>query len=178
MGSGAVSKTCEAAIKHLKSTLLSARSVAASLGFNTWLKQEAGYEIELPQFLTEPGPVVFVYATMMYSIFAVVYYSLHHHHRYQHAFISLGSIAGIIFSFWFQPQNGAIGAITTVMPMFLSFALGFSNALHSLVGPRSYTEDEKIFRALDLWASELVNVNTSDVDEKGSREKNYFSHSV
>jgi hypothetical protein len=191
-----VSKTCEAIMKHLKSTLLSAKSVAASLGFNTWLvgltsrstltpemltytkKQETGYEIELPLFLTEPGPVVFVYASMMYSIFVMVYYILHHHHRYQHAFISLGITAGAIFSFWFQPQNGAIGAITTIMPILLSFALGFSNGMHSLVGPRSYIEEEKIFRALDLWASEIANVNTSAVDEKDNREKNCFSHSV
>jgi hypothetical protein len=193
MGSGAVSKIREAALKHLKSTLLSANSVVASLGFNTWLvslisrstltpemltytkKQETGYEIELPLFLTEPGPVVFVYATMMYSIFAMAYYTLHHHHRYQHAFIGLGITAGIIFSFWFQPQYGAIDAITTIMPIFLSFALGFSNALHSLVGFKSYTEEEEISHALDLWASEIVNVNA---DEKCSLEKDLLSPSV
>ncbi|KAM3080085.1 hypothetical protein ACMFMF_003498 [Clarireedia jacksonii] len=146
--------------------------------FNAWLKQETGYEIELPLFLANPDPNTFMHATMMYGIFAMVYFILHNHHRYQHSLATSSIVASIIFSFWSQPHSGAIRAITTTMPMFLSFTLGFSNALHSLVGPRSYTKEERVCRALDLWASELMNVNTSDVDEKDSMEKNSLSNSV
>jgi hypothetical protein len=105
----------------------------------------------------------------------MVYFNLHERHRYQARFLAFGVLLGGAVSFYMRSRSISLNFITTIMPTAMSMALILSLIVHFVLDTVHPTPEEKAFRLLENWAS---NVSTSAIPNDYTHDSNLKQEKV